>query len=95
MTTYVSAVPLAVVRTIDGGYRNVYRDEEVAGAAVDPDNLERLVRKGFLVEKDETNDGADGSDGPRRSRPTRRPGRPTPAPRAPATRTSTGRPRTT
>lgn len=64
MTTYVSAVPLAMVRTIDGGYRNVYRDEEVAGAAVDPDNLERLVRKGFLVEKDETSDDSDGSEGP-------------------------------
>lgn len=51
--TYVSAVPLTMVRLVDGGYRNVLEGDQIAGEAVDPDDLKRLVRKGFLVEKDD------------------------------------------
>lgn len=59
MTTYVSAVPLAMVRTVEGSYRNVYQDEPIEGEAVEPENLKRLVRKGFLVES-----AADAAEGP-------------------------------
>lgn len=61
MTTYVSAVPLTMVRLVDGGYHNVFKDEPIAGTSVDPDNLKRLVRKGYLVEK--TNSEASDDDG--------------------------------
>lgn len=48
---YTSAVPLTMVRTVDGGYRNVFQDEAISGDSVDSANLKRLVRKGFLVEE--------------------------------------------
>lgn len=48
--TYVSAVPLTMVRLVDGGYRNVLEGDPIAGEAVDAKDLKRLVRKGFLVE---------------------------------------------
>ena len=53
MKIYVSAVPLTMVRLIDGGYRNVLQGEQVAGDAVEPENLKRHLRKGFLVEAEE------------------------------------------
>lgn len=47
---YVSAVPLTMVRTVEGGYRNVLEGDPIAGEAVQPEDLKRLVRKGFLKE---------------------------------------------
>lgn len=51
-TTYASAVPLTMVRLVDGGYRNVLQGDPISGDSVDPKDLERLVRKGFLVKVD-------------------------------------------
>lgn len=48
-STYVSAVPLTMVRLVDGGYRNVLEGDPIEGEAVDPDDLKRLVRKKFLT----------------------------------------------
>lgn len=48
--TYVSAVPLTMVRTVSGGYQNVLQGDPIPGEAVDPKDLKRLVRKGFLKE---------------------------------------------
>lgn len=48
---YVSAVPLTMVRTVAGGYQNVLEGDQIAGEAVNPEDLKRLVRKKFLVEK--------------------------------------------
>lgn len=50
--TYVSAVPLTMVRLAEGGYSNVLQGDPIAGEAVDADDLKRLVRKGFLKEFD-------------------------------------------
>lgn len=63
---YVSAVPLTMVRTVDGGYRNVLEGDPIAGEAVDTTDLERLVRKGFLVEF-ETDEAVDPSGPPAKS----------------------------
>ena len=48
-----------MVRTVDGGYRHVYQDEPIAGDAIDPENLKRLVKKGFLAEATATGDESD------------------------------------
>lgn len=48
--TYVSAVPLTMVRLASGGYQNVLQGDPIAGEAVNPEDLKRLVRKKFLVE---------------------------------------------
>lgn len=48
--TYVSAVPLTMVRLASGGYQNVLEGDPIAGEAVNPEDLKRLVRKKFLVE---------------------------------------------
>ena len=47
---FTSAVPLTMVRTVEGSYSNVLQDEQIPGEIVHPDDLKRLVRKGFLVE---------------------------------------------
>ncbi|WP_243061155.1 hypothetical protein [Nocardioides sp. SR21] len=47
---YASAVPLTMVRTVEGSYSNVLQDEQIPAEIVHPDDLKRLVRKGFLVE---------------------------------------------
>lgn len=47
---YVSAVPLTMVRLVEGGYLNVLQGDPIPGEAVQPDDLKRLVRKGFLKE---------------------------------------------
>lgn len=53
-TIYTSAVPLTMVRTVEGSYSNVLQDEQIPGEIVHPDDLKRLVRKGFLVEVEAT-----------------------------------------
>lgn len=59
-TTYVSAVPLTMVRLAEGGYRNVLQGDPIVGQAVDAEDLKRLVRKGFLVEKADDEGASDG-----------------------------------
>ena len=39
-----------MVRTVEGSYSNVLQDEQIPGEIVHPDDLKRLIRKGFLVE---------------------------------------------
>lgn len=48
--TYVSAVPLAMVRLAGGGYQSVLEGDPIAAEAVEPDDLKRMVRKGYLRE---------------------------------------------
>lgn len=56
--TYLSAVPLAFVRTQSGGYVNVLEGDPVPVDILDED-LERLLGRGWLVEAPSADDEAD------------------------------------
>lgn len=58
MTTYLSAVPLAMVRTQSGGYVNVLEGDHVPGDILEED-LERLLGRGWLVEAPTADEAGD------------------------------------
>jgi hypothetical protein len=60
MSVYISASALTIAKDLSGRQVYIYKDQPVNGAALDPEDLARLVEAGHLVELGASEEGTQG-----------------------------------